>query len=42
MLGGLPTAVLPNMVVVPALFLRYGAAGRAPSPLHSTGDLTLD
>ncbi len=36
-LGGLLTAVLLNMVVVPALYLRYGTASRGVEPEPSTG-----
>jgi copper/silver efflux system protein len=41
-LGGLLTAVLLNMVVVPALFLRYGAEARsADSPDARDAEATL-
>jgi hypothetical protein len=34
-LGGLLTAVLLNMVVVPALFLRFGAKARSADSPHA-------
>ncbi len=41
-LGGLLTAVVLNMVVVPALFLRYGAETRAArSPDAEDAEPTL-
>ena len=43
-LGGLLTAVALNMVVVPALFLRYGAEPKAAVAVEHerTGELALE